>query len=559
MNKLLDTARILKGVGDDVVKRKLMEGAPDSFLALLEASDRMQARAAAAPMQPPIPQMANQPPVTQGIFPMMAQAAQQLQMQRAMAPQAGLGAVEPPIRMASGGVVALQEGGRPEDSDVEQQASDREAILDIVRKLKAAGKDIGTLPIRGVLGALESGITRPLRAMGVPIPYLPKSAYGGDVESLTPYMDALRREMSSEMGPPRPAGLMGPERGYAVPPAPPTPGRGPGARPPTGIASALRTPPGAVAMTTPEMGPPRPDAGIAGVMPSGFEEQVRGYHKEAMPEVASVEDTYERGLQLRRKYGLDAPNQYAIEQMQREIAQQQEEAKTIGQRALHAAAVGGIGQPTLAGALGAMARTGYSYEEQARNASQEAIRSRQRAIALARDAEVAQREGRLKDAEKLREESLKAQQQAKVKLAEALSTRAQEESKIAAENARSLEFRRSQERIAELDRASREKISSQQIAGGIRQAEITSGQRLSAQQMSRRMQAEAEQRRALRASPESFGKSEEQIAAEARAAVFAREPSLYPELQQEGGGQGVDFSKLPGFKGTYNKETKGLQ
>lgn len=107
-----------------------------------------------------------------------------------------------------GGIVAFAAGSQEpiQGSAVSQEEADRAAALNTLRKLKAAGMDVLSLPGRGVLGALETGVTRPLRALGVPIPYLPSSVYGGDVSSITPYSDALMRE-----------------QGQAAQPTPPTP------------------------------------------------------------------------------------------------------------------------------------------------------------------------------------------------------------------------------------------------------------------------------------------------------------------------------------------------
>jgi hypothetical protein len=106
-----------------------------------------------------------------------------------------------PQSYAGGGIVAFADGGDVEryqskglvdPENMTQEERDRQAMRDTLRKLGAAGMDIGTLPVRGVAGAAESVITRPLRALGVPIPYLPESFYGGDRSSMTPYMDQLR-------------------------------------------------------------------------------------------------------------------------------------------------------------------------------------------------------------------------------------------------------------------------------------------------------------------------------------------------------------------------------
>ena len=118
----------------------------------------------------------------------------------AQAQQAGQGVEALPSNLpesyAGGGIVAFEEGGQVErfQTGGTQEERDREAMMETIRSMKAAGMDIATLPGRGILGALESGVTRPLRAVGVPIPYLPQSVYGGDASSMTPYMDALRKQ-----------------------------------------------------------------------------------------------------------------------------------------------------------------------------------------------------------------------------------------------------------------------------------------------------------------------------------------------------------------------------
>ena len=94
--------------------------------------------------------------------------------------------------MREGGAVAFAGGGS--NDDTAQQENDRGAISNVFRHLNAAGMDILTLPGRGVAGAAESVITRPLRALGVPIPYLPESFYGGNRNSISPYSDKLMQE-----------------------------------------------------------------------------------------------------------------------------------------------------------------------------------------------------------------------------------------------------------------------------------------------------------------------------------------------------------------------------
>jgi hypothetical protein len=98
---------------------------------------------------------------------------------------------QPAIGMASGGPVAFSGGGDP---DEERKKRDREAISDSLKSLGASAMDVLTLPGRGALGAAEFAITRPLRALGLNVPYLPEAVYGGDRSSMTPFYDQLRRE-----------------------------------------------------------------------------------------------------------------------------------------------------------------------------------------------------------------------------------------------------------------------------------------------------------------------------------------------------------------------------
>jgi hypothetical protein len=102
--------------------------------------------------------------------------------------------------MAGGGIVAFADRGAVDVEEI-QREKDRAALAQAyedfkkgARKTGAAAMDIGTLPFRAIAGAGESVITRPLRALGVDIPYLPESYYGGDASSMTPYMDKLRKE-----------------------------------------------------------------------------------------------------------------------------------------------------------------------------------------------------------------------------------------------------------------------------------------------------------------------------------------------------------------------------
>ena len=106
------------------------------------------------------------------------------------------------MSMAGGGIVAFEEGGTAQerrDKDAEEQArKDSEDLKYGWENTKAAARDILTLPGRGLAGAFETAVTRPVRAMGVDMPYLPASFYGGDASSLTPHMDTLTRQRQTK-------------------------------------------------------------------------------------------------------------------------------------------------------------------------------------------------------------------------------------------------------------------------------------------------------------------------------------------------------------------------
>ena len=197
-------------------------------------------------------QQAAQPPVAEQIMAQAQQSGQGVESLPSNLPQ----------EYAGGGIVAFEEGGPVErfQTGGTQEERDREAMMETIRSMKAAGMDIATLPGRGILGALESGVTRPLRAVGVPIPYLPASVYGGDASSMTPYMDALRKQrgenkpatatgIDKDLGPVpgttdkdvlggRPTSGITALPGAGRPPAAPAAACAPATRPRTGAAAA---------------------------------------------------------------------------------------------------------------------------------------------------------------------------------------------------------------------------------------------------------------------------------------------------------------------------------
>lgn len=170
------------------LKRGVQDGTIPAYIGVPAIQERMKlAQQAQAAMSGQAPQQA---PIAQQIM----QQAQQAGVEQ-------LPSNLPTEGMAGGGIVAFAgpDGSLVSDDEAtrreqEQARIDRQGILSGFNKLGVAAKDVLTLPGRGVAGAFESAVTRPLRAIGVPLPYLPDAFYGGDRGSMTPYMDQLRRE-----------------------------------------------------------------------------------------------------------------------------------------------------------------------------------------------------------------------------------------------------------------------------------------------------------------------------------------------------------------------------
>lgn len=109
---------------------------------------------------------------------------------------------EDEFEMAEGGLVGYADGGSLE----EQRQRDREGIARFGRaaweQMKRAGAaiaDVGTLPVRGLAGAYDTAVVRPMRAAGLDAGYI--SPYlvpeGADVDSMTPFYDQFRRQESA--------------------------------------------------------------------------------------------------------------------------------------------------------------------------------------------------------------------------------------------------------------------------------------------------------------------------------------------------------------------------
>ena len=172
----------------------------------------------------------------------------------------------------------------------EQRERDRQAMGDTIRNIIPATKDIATLPGRAVAGAFESGVTRPLRAVGVPIPYLPESFYGGDRTSMTPFMDKLRKETAAratpQTAPPAVSNSLGSNAGPEYEPGIVTaPGQRPPQAPPQGAQPGINT----LAGARPSTGTGQPSAGIP--------PQMANTQAQAQAQPESAMDRYARMLE----------------------------------------------------------------------------------------------------------------------------------------------------------------------------------------------------------------------------------------------------------------------
>jgi hypothetical protein len=187
---------------DGTVKDKLEKELTGQAADLMQAGAAKQAQSNQQLQQglmaqpQPVPEGTPQPPQPEEEMPEMAQQMPQM---------AGGGLTSLPTNdmfkfAGGGGVVAFANGDVVEDKAKEELAraqlkGDREGIMDVVDKMKAAGYDVATLLPRGLAGALDTAVIRPARALsGKEIPYLGSMI---DTSTATPAMDELRRGQQS--------------------------------------------------------------------------------------------------------------------------------------------------------------------------------------------------------------------------------------------------------------------------------------------------------------------------------------------------------------------------
>jgi hypothetical protein len=94
-----------------------------------------------------------------------------------------------PDEYAGGGIVAFANGG------MSQMESDQAAMMDTLKRMGYSVADIATMVPRGIMGAFNTGVIRPARAItGLDIPYAKDilAPEGSNFSSMTPFYDQLR-------------------------------------------------------------------------------------------------------------------------------------------------------------------------------------------------------------------------------------------------------------------------------------------------------------------------------------------------------------------------------
>lgn len=433
--KLEQIANTLKMQPDPVLAQKVQQQDPmQSAIAASLLQQRQQQRAAAAPQQ--VAPIAQQPPVTQGLYPMIVQAAQNLQRQQAQAPTQGLGAVEPPVMMASGGIVSFQGGG-----DVLRQR-----LRNARARLELYGTRQRIADPEGYAAALKEYQELLSQSRGPEEPKEPEEPEPtpGEVEAASRPFFGGRPVLPVGSRVPLP-----PSRLDAAPPievtgtprlSPQRPPAAPaGPRPPSTARPAV---PGGVTMTTPEMGPPRPDAGIASLVPAAQEpvkipsvplrdlvSPLRELYEEAKPaEPKTVEQLMDEQLALEAKYGIRPKGQNLLETKQRQLERTLKEREQIPEQ-VGRAIIEGMQGRDLASMLGGARAAGYGTRRVAEESSKQAELILEQAVALLKDGIEDEKRGKLEDARKKFEASENLMRQYKMERAKGLTggfTKAQE-------------------------------------------------------------------------------------------------------------------------------------
>jgi len=164
-------------------------------------------------------------------------AAKQMQQAEAAKGIGPMGVQYQAPGMAGGGIIAFAEGKKVEDEEAEAAAqlkSDREAVRkgiaaagaglkDAAARATAAGADVLTMVPRGVAGAVDTAVMRPLRALGADVGYISPNLTPGDQASdtATPFYDRYIRAREEKDAAPAAAPAPAPAPARAGSPAGP--------------------------------------------------------------------------------------------------------------------------------------------------------------------------------------------------------------------------------------------------------------------------------------------------------------------------------------------------
>jgi len=237
------------------VKDKTMQAAGVMALQGGQQQQAAQQMAQAAPQNMPVPQNVPQPQM-------------QPEEETQMAADGGLMRARVDSDMfnfAPGGIVSFAGGGKsePESAEEKQRKEDQAAVAKLLGLIKDANRgagaaiaDVAALPIRGLAGAYDTAVVRPMRAAGIDAGYLSKHLVpeGVDPSSMTPFYDKYSRgsgakEKPQLQGPRKLTGAAAAEQDRLAkareefnkgpqtvdaPPAPPPPPPADGQRPPAG-------------------------------------------------------------------------------------------------------------------------------------------------------------------------------------------------------------------------------------------------------------------------------------------------------------------------------------
>lgn len=375
-----------------------------------------------------------------------------------------------PQEYAGGGIVAFSDGG------LSQEERDRANMLRTLRFMGAGAYDVLSLPVRGVAGAAESVITRPLRAVGVPVPYLPESFYGGDRSSAFPMLSRM-------LGSGEPSATTAPTA--TTPAAPPLPAPAPISAPrpqgPSGMprAATPATPaaPGIVGLTEklPELKMP---AGPSAV------ESARELFGQAREEAENIgRSTDERIRAARGLMQGEAFEGYKkqLEEEARKAGADRADAKNMALFKAGLAMMAGTSRHALEN-IGKGALTGVEDFQTAARELRKADKERQKEFALIEQARRAEKAGNIRDEMQLLQRAEDRNLKGLYSLTNAISAATGADRGEAVNAALTVFAQGNQNYRTAVEQAGATQRTNAQIAGGIRQAEIGAGATMAAAQ-----------------------------------------------------------------------------